>query len=216
MIVAGMTATEVARHFGLQRSVIQRAIGGVRALHPVTNKLPPRKPERDTALVEARRNGGTLDEIGREHGISRERVRQILFRHSQKTGEKFVNQHWSRSANFAATVALRRETYPIWRCVDCGKETRKKPAAYMVKTERCRQCYIAYRRVMPDEEAWAAENLRRDGDSWRSIGLISGVSPNQVMLAVARLAKQEGRLNEVRDLYGKVAWMARYGITFDG
>lgn len=70
-----------------------------------------RKTERNEAIVEAYKYGRTLNEIGEEHGISRERVRQILRRQgvsreeggiSLKASEKSKERRAAYDAAFTA------------------------------------------------------------------------------------------------------------------
>lgn len=54
---------------------------GVYVWAPGGTPPPPPPPARVAAMMELRRNGRTLDEIGKEFGVTRERVRQLMIKY---------------------------------------------------------------------------------------------------------------------------------------
>ena len=79
---AGATLDEVAARYGVSWRTVYRKI---RRAAPWIMRSPgnPRRPEpneRDRRIMESRRAGMTLEEIGESEGISRSRVHTILKR----------------------------------------------------------------------------------------------------------------------------------------
>jgi hypothetical protein len=94
---------------------------------------PPRRgAARLAAVIAARRAGQTLKEIGRAHGISRERVRQLLARASARLGSPIS------AACSDCGAPIRRSTSRRVVCRAC--------AARRARARTCRRCGAAFTR----------------------------------------------------------------------
>lgn len=73
---------------------------------------PPPTPERVAAMIELRRNGRTLDEVGKQFGVTRERVRQLMLKYGgpdstsvrQAQMEKVQSEEQVRGGVVSSTV----------------------------------------------------------------------------------------------------------------
>lgn len=89
--------------------------------------------DRLDAMLDAYRDGATLTEIGARHGVSRQRVHQLLCRDAP---------------DVYATVRAQRRDARLGPCVNCGRTK-----ADRFVTGRCKPCYDYYRRHGEDRPA---------------------------------------------------------------
>lgn len=147
---------------------------------------PEQTAARDARIVSWREAGRSLEEIGQELGITRERVRQIL---------KLLGRDDLRNVG----CATRPDRMITWACRGCGKE--HTTAASLGKRGYCdRECFLAKRRR---ESTWAQRvpeiiAARKTGKTWREIGETYGVGLLTPVMALRRYATEE----EMRDVMG--------------
>lgn len=98
----------------------------------------PRAAERNAAMIELRRQGWTLEQIGELYGVSRQRVEQILKRDAPEV------QDAARIERVARSEALHR-------CIDCGEW---RQSGYLV--DRCKRCYVLSQTIWTQEAVVAA------------------------------------------------------------
>lgn len=78
--LSSATICKYLKRYGIPDPKLPR---GTKPGSPAALRLSPEGGARNARIVEQRRQGMTLAEIGREHGISRQRVLQITRAHGQ-------------------------------------------------------------------------------------------------------------------------------------
>ena len=79
---AGATYRQVAERYGVSIGTARnRLLAGGVTPHP-----RPRDTARSQAVYDAYRSGRTLKQLGEEHGITRERIRQLIARYERDHG----------------------------------------------------------------------------------------------------------------------------------
>jgi hypothetical protein len=109
--------------------------------------------QRRAAIVAQYRAGATLARLGTAHGVSTERIRQIIMRHEQLTGER---------------VPRGKVT---WSCGGCGREELR--TRFKAKAKLCddylRRAPRPSIRTITQADVDAAIELRQSGHTWRQI-----------------------------------------------
>ena len=146
--------------------------------------------------------------IGRQWGISTERVRRILADHERRTGETI-----ERRREYRNPPPLKRVE---WRCSDCGAARRIAPSAAAMH-EKCMACEIRGRRAAsPITDAMIEEWIvrRLSGDSWSEIARSRGWASNSSNLVPQFIwghLRRTGRMNEVAAIWrgSSTRWLQR-------
>lgn len=230
----GLTAAAIAERTGFNVNEIRKyfkAIGGIRSrgattiihdsrhqprralgvVRPEATHLRSRDTDQMTEIVRERITGATLREIGERHGISYERVRQLLARHERETGAEIPHKVPTSAKSMAVWEASRRPRVR-WCCPGCG-------AARMIivgdHIKLCGPCAIAVRTKHPESLIREAIARRRGGEAWTPIARSLGLMPvNTLMLRVAYVLRRDGTLAADRCLFGKIGWLKHRGIDF--
>lgn len=166
----GLTLAQVGERVGMTGAGVARRLR--RAGFPRRKSNHGRAPEisdRDREIVAAYRDLGTLEAVGAQFGVTRERIRQIVSKYERLTGETVPRTGYS--INSARWIAAR----PIWRCAGCGIEQRR--PAFRAKHKCCRACRGRERRkILSDRliERTIARVLA--GETFHSIAMEAGYS----------------------------------------
>ena len=150
-------------------------------------------------IAEQYQSGKVLREIGRDYGISRERVRQLIVVFERQSGQPIAR-------HYGADRTVRQ-------CADCGISICR-----IKSSTRCRKCSGIARRGLRTSQALceAYFDRRKAGESWRGIARSSGYKSSHIshaiILLVAKWLSQEGRLDELRPYVRKTAWLRRHRI----
>jgi transposase len=129
----GISADQIAEEHGVTPATVYHVIrearlNGTTIVTHNRGRRPSTNADRDSAIVDAYRGGRTLESIGNDYGLSRERVRQIVKRSGLETygrtvsayrrwvenhGEE-INASFTKSRSVAATVAAHPEFPVAW------------------------------------------------------------------------------------------------------
>lgn len=162
---------------------------------------------RNAAIVEDFRAERYLHPVATKYGISRERVRQIVARHEQLTGETLPradNNEW-----------LRKELV-LWRCPGCGVERRLLPGK--VKLQRlCTQCHgRACRKRINDPLLEDTISRVLAGEKFYQLAVAAGYNNKNahgLVSGVYRHLLRHNRIDEVRRIWPKGIpnWLRKHG-----
>lgn len=141
---------------------------GSEASFPTIRKRREIAPPNARALemIEARKRGDSLDEIGKRHGVTRERARQIIKKHGGPTG--FLARVYSgtktkerKAAHVAAVLARYKRTWAEHRQLVATGATQ----AWRKQKNSCRLRGIAWE--LPFEDWW---RLWQESGHWEQRG----------------------------------------------
>ena len=213
-ITNGSTRHQVATEIGVTYDAVVKILKRAGLTAPLAKRGPKggmrQDPERTAAIVAAYRatSPPSMATIGRQWGISTERVRQIIAMHERRTGETIERRREHRNP----PPLMRVE----WRCSDCGVARRITPSAAAIR-KKCMACEIRARRAAsPITDAMIEEWIvrRLSGDSWseiaRSRGWDSHNSPRTAVYIWLYL-RRTGRMNEVAAIWrgSSTRWLRR-------
>jgi hypothetical protein len=188
MVASGLTATKVAEIFGCHPYDFKFAVRQVRRYRQLY-KGPHRRD--NSAILQARRAGRSLKDIGCEIGVTRERIRQILLRHTIETGESFP--HVPRTP---------RTPRPPKQCPACGAKIGRK-SSYCRKHIR-----QPLRSRLSEQTIKDAESRRINGASWQEVcDPLSVVYQHMAKLIWTRM-RRDGRLSTetANAVFGPKGW----------
>ena len=169
---SGVEVPQLAHEFGVSKSLVYRALkeAGI----PVRDMRGShfRKVGNRREIVEEYENGRSMPAIGRAHGITRQRVHQIL------RSESVVTGHRNR----------KREALPERPCAECGR-------MFVPKHEKqkypYRECW--HKRRTRGTKAEKAYLLRKQGLLWREVGEELGLSATAATVAARHHAMKWNR-----------------------
>jgi sigma-70-like protein len=147
----------------------------------------------------------TFEDLGKEYGISRERVRQLLRDYELLTGVSVLRRRDHTKLKPRVT----------WRCSSCGIERSMTQAQLERAPKKCGKCGLVDK-SLPDElvESWIKQ--RRQGRPWLQIAVAAGYSKtggHTVTRTVYGYLRRKGRLGEVPDLWfnsRSMRWLAKF------
>lgn len=204
---AGLTVAETAARLGVVRRAVYLA-----ARHYGISFAPafhPPHPLTDILVAEYRA-GATLAAVGARHGISRERVRQLLVAHEKATGEAIPRHPPPQAPRFER------------RCVRCGRPMGRR-AKFVTATRLaalasvCKSCHASRHDLTPPVlDAYVVRRLA--GERWSRIAAAAGYAPATYHLlyrAVALYLYRAGRKADLTAAFAgqKTAWLRKYGIV---
>ena len=213
-ITNGSTRHQVADEIGVTYDAVVKILKRTGLTAPFVKrglKGGMRQDERTAAIVAAYRapSPPSMATIGRQWGISTERVRQIIAMHERLTGETIKRRREHRNP-----PPLKRVE---WCCSDCGAARRIKPSEAAMY-ERCRACEIRRRRaasLITDAmiEEWIVRRL--SGDSWSEIARSRGWDNNNSHRPAAYIwtyLRRTGRMGEVAAIWrgSSTRWLQRW------
>lgn len=130
---SGALVEEIAKTHGITSATVHNVLREARQTgttiikHP-TGRRPDSNRQRDSLIIDAYQTGLTLDAIGRVHGISRERVRQIIKKSGIPTHSRAVaayqrwadehgdqiNETFEQTRSISRTIAAHPEAPASW------------------------------------------------------------------------------------------------------
>lgn len=166
-------------------------------------KQSPRRRD-NTEIIEHFRDTRNLEATGKAFGITRERVRQIVVRHEQESGE-----HIARGYGLGK-MRIERVT---WTCIGCGAEKRTLPARVR---ERCGVCTNRHNSHSKITDALIEEwiTARLAGATWQSLAVGFGWPCNhahRISRAIWSHLIRRGREDEISLLgFNRRTWLRKY------
>lgn len=156
----GLSMREVGEKFGVTPMPIRNVLysHGVKIRRKGWTKQLDSYAERDARVVESYKTGKSMEDVGRQFGISRERVRQVL----RRSGYQGVNTYKGRQ------FVERIET----KCEYCGKTIFRVPSKVHLKF--CSKMCMNFGTENP--EGKKAYRMREEGLIWREIQEALGLS----------------------------------------
>lgn len=210
-----LTFEELGKAYGLSPATVAHyaSIAGIRtAGRGAALTLNSRNKSRDDSWVERYRSGETLQEIADSETppVSRERVRQIIYRHEKHTGER-IERHPKGHGK-----GVKRVPYELWQCEICGVQRwlREKDLVGLSR-KRCMHCRCI------DVAKYEHEiSLRRIHGNWHRASVVAGYSPTSAAMErhIYRYLMYAGRLDEVAELWprGLPPWLRRIPVPITG
>lgn len=169
----------------------------------------PGTAERHAEITLAYKEAGNLQVVAERYGITQERVRQIICKHEQRTGEK-IGRARKRRADLVRVE---------WVCPSCGERRTLAPSVAR-RSERCRSCASLHQWGNGRSSAANLENAIRQkiaGASWHALAIPLGYASNTAHLltgAVYRYLLRQRRASDILALWpaGVPHWLrSRFG-----
>lgn len=145
------------------------------------------------SIIMGRRLGQSLQEIGDAHGITRERVRQILDRY----GDQSLIGRQAPHAAVMKAASIRRRTR---QCAECGGDFIPVNKKIRFCSRKCAQV----RRNTRNERGPQMMAMRREGATWREIAEAFGLkTAPEAYMTVKRWADDTGA--DMSDALGRIS-----------
>ena len=196
------TATEIARLVGVTVPTVIKYAGRPFPRSGLSSARALTKTERNAAVVERYRSTSlSFTQVGTEFGITYERVRQIVARHEECTGELLPRKH---EGERAPRVEV--------RCLNCGA-TRRYLACVKKLPRRCARCDAmakAHAMEKPERTRQVIDARRRLGTWTRALDEILGKRGDRSLEGQAyRYLASRKRWPEVAELWprGVAPWI---------
>lgn len=162
----GENVAVIAEHFGLSKAAIYK-IAGEHDAHRIYYRdweIHEARKTRNAKMCEAYLSGRSLDDVGQEYGITRERVRQILVK----------NGHDDRHNGFLTEVRVSKRARDQEKAFE--RKARKEYWAH--ERQRCRELYNAglkYHEIAGELQhsmGWVQNEVWRTGGPDRNLTMI--------------------------------------------